>query len=227
MGQYFREPEGAKDQARRWWRLVKERSLSVQDRAEELDRLRNEVGNDKEWRMNIRRTAGRNHQESLLMDPRIEWTVKPEPQGLTQIAKLFQTAGIQTARKLEEAMTQAFETTEDGLSSYWALKELKDFRIVSKEKWQEWNTLVRSRFKEQPHQIEDDQAGKVRLKIKETIDLLREVKRGRKECVEEAASWMPRLKEELEGAVQRSLELTRQHARPRLKAPRRLWILGR
>jgi hypothetical protein len=53
MVQYFREPENLKDLARRWWRLVKERSLSAQDLAEELDRLRKETGNDKEWRTTL------------------------------------------------------------------------------------------------------------------------------------------------------------------------------
>jgi hypothetical protein len=50
--------------------------------------------------------------------------------------------GLQTPRKLEEALTEAFTTTEDGESSYWALKELKKFRVVTKERRQEWNTLV-------------------------------------------------------------------------------------
>jgi hypothetical protein len=47
MKQYFRFPEGMKDLAKRWWKLVKERSLSAQDLAEELDRLRKEAGNEK------------------------------------------------------------------------------------------------------------------------------------------------------------------------------------
>jgi hypothetical protein len=95
MSVYFKYPEGAKDQAKRWWKLVKERSLSAQDLAEEPDRLRKEVDNDKEWRTNIRRTAGRNHQDSLLLDPRMDWVTKPEPKKLTQVGKLFQTAGLQ------------------------------------------------------------------------------------------------------------------------------------
>jgi hypothetical protein len=78
MEQYFRFPEGSKDQAKRWWKLVKERSLSAQDLAEELDRLRKEVGNDKEWRANVTRTAGRNGHESPLMNPGIDWvTTRP------------------------------------------------------------------------------------------------------------------------------------------------------
>jgi hypothetical protein len=56
----------------------------------ELVRLRKEAGNDKEWTANIRRTAGRNQQKSLLMDPRIDWMTKQEPKGLTQVWKLFQ-----------------------------------------------------------------------------------------------------------------------------------------
>jgi hypothetical protein len=124
MKQYLRFREGMKDQAKRWWKLVKERSLSAQDLAEELDRLRKEAGNDKEWRMNVRRTAGRNQQESLLMDPRIDWIAKQAPRQLTRVGKLFQTAGLQAPRRLEEALTEAFMTTQDSRSSFWALREL-------------------------------------------------------------------------------------------------------
>jgi hypothetical protein len=48
--------------------------------------------------------------------------------------KLFQTTRIQVPRKLEDAPTEAFTITEHGSSSYWALKELKEFRMVTKEK---------------------------------------------------------------------------------------------
>jgi hypothetical protein len=128
---------------------VKERSLSVQDLAEELDRLRKESGNDKEWRTSVRRTAGRSRQESFLIDQKMDWVTKQEPRKLTQVGKLLQTTGLQIPRKLEEALTEAFRTTQNGKSSFWALKKLKEFRIVTKEKWQEWNKLVRSRFKEE------------------------------------------------------------------------------
>jgi hypothetical protein len=80
---------------------VKERAPSAQELAEELDRLRKEAGNDKEWRINVRRTAVRNQQKSLLMDPRIEWTVNRDPKKLVQVGKLFQTTGLQAPRSLE------------------------------------------------------------------------------------------------------------------------------
>jgi hypothetical protein len=219
---YFREPEGPKDLAKRWWRLVKESSLSGPDLAEELDRLREEVKNDKEWRTSIRRTAGRNHQESWLLSPNLEWRAKYEPRQLTQIGKVFQTAGIQAPSKLEEALTRAFETTEDGASSYWALQELKGCRLVTKEKWKEWNTLVRSRFKEpEEKQTQEEEPG---LTMKEAIDLCRKAKRHKVDWKEETGRWKAQLDRELKEAFKRTIELKADHERPRLKAPRRLWI---
>jgi hypothetical protein len=79
----------------------------------------------------------------------MDWLTKQGSRKLTQVGKLFQTAGLQVPRKLEEVLTEAFMTTQDGRSCFWALRELKEFRLVRKEKWQEWNKLVRSRFKEE------------------------------------------------------------------------------
>jgi superfamily II DNA helicase RecQ len=95
---------------------------------------------------------------------------------LTQVGKLFQTAGPQAPRKLEEALTEAFTTTQDNRSSFWALKELKEFRLVTKEKWQEWNKLVRSRFKEED--LEEEEKARPVLTMGETIEMLRSVRKG-------------------------------------------------
>jgi hypothetical protein len=183
-----------KDQAKRWLKLVKEKALSAQNLAEELDRPRKEAGNDKEWRMNIRRTAGRNQQESLLMDPRIDWITKQEPRQLTQVGKLFQTAGLQTPRRIEEALREAFTTTQDSKSSFWALKELKEFRLVTKEKWQEWNKSVRSRFKEE--NPKEEEITRPIPTMGETIEMLRAVKNGNTNWRQEVESWGPRLERE-------------------------------
>jgi hypothetical protein len=220
--QYFKYPEGMKDLAKRWWKIVKERSLSTQDLAEELDRLRKEAGNDKEGTTNIRRTAGRNQQESLLMDPRMDWITKQEPRKLTQVGKLFQTAGLQVPRKLKEVLTEAFTTTQDGKSCYWESKELKEFRLVTKEKWQEWNKLVRSRFKEEDLCDEEERTTRLKLTMGETIEMLRSVKKGNTNWRQEVESWIPRLQQENIDAMRESRDLRLQHAKPRLKAPRRL-----
>jgi hypothetical protein len=75
---------------------------------------------------------------------------------------------------LEEALTEAFTTTQDGRSCYWALRELKEFRLVTKEKWQEWNELVRSRFKLEEKEKETWQT----LTMGETIETLRAARNG-------------------------------------------------
>jgi hypothetical protein len=93
------------------------------------------------------------------MDHRIEWITKLDPIKLTRVGKLFQTVGIQVPRKLEEALDETFKTTQDGRSSFKALKDLKQFRMVPKEKWQEWNKLVRSRFKEELEEQELQKEG--------------------------------------------------------------------
>jgi hypothetical protein len=38
-------------------------------------------------------------------------------------------------------MDETFTTTQDGRSSFRALKNLRDFRLVPKEKWKEWNKI--------------------------------------------------------------------------------------
>jgi hypothetical protein len=80
--------------------------------------------------------------------------------------------GLQTPRTVEEALAEVFQTTQDGKSCYWALKELRAFRIVSKEKWQEWSKLVRSRFKEEEGSEEEDTEDLPRLRLKETVRVL-------------------------------------------------------
>jgi hypothetical protein len=158
------------------------------------------------------------------MDPRVDWITKQEPKKLTQMGKLFQTVGIQVPGRLEEAMTEAFNTTKDGRRSYWALKELKEFRPVTKEKWQEWNKLVRSKFKEEDYKEESQDTKPQALTIGETIEMLRSVKRGNTAWRQEAEEWVPRLNQGRMETARKSLDLRLRHARPRLKSPRRLWI---
>jgi hypothetical protein len=77
---------------------------------------------------------------------------------------------------LEEALTEAFTTTQDSKSSFWALKELNELRLVTKEKWQEWNKLARLRFKEEgPNEKEETWP---KLTMGETIEMLRSVRNG-------------------------------------------------
>jgi NTP pyrophosphatase (non-canonical NTP hydrolase) len=128
------------------------------------------------------------------------------------MGKLFQTTGIQVPQKLEEALTEAFATTQDGESSYWALKELKEFRLVTKEQWQEWNKLVRSSFKEQKGS--EDQESMKLLTMGETIEVLRAVKKGNKNWGREVESWGPRLRQGVIEAARKDLDLILQHAKP-------------
>jgi hypothetical protein len=220
MESYFREQEGLKDLAKRWWRLLKERSLSAQDLAEELERLRKLAGHDKEWRINIRRTAGCNHQESWLMDPRIDWEMKQDPRGAIRVGKLFQTVGMQPPRSLEEILARVLETTQDGKESCWALKELRESRLVRKEKWQEWNKLIHSRFKE----TEDEAEEMKEVTRKEMIEVLRKLKNGDSNWSEGTEDWEARMKQGTAEAIIKMKKAGLRYAKPRLKAPGRLWI---
>jgi hypothetical protein len=83
---------------------------------------------------------------------------------------------------------------------------------------------VRSRFKELPSNYEEEQAKKRRLTMGETIDLLRKAKRRKVDWAQETEGWMSRLDEELMETLKKSQDLRLRLTKPRLKAPRRLWI---
>jgi hypothetical protein len=51
--------------------------------------------------------------------------------------------------KLEEVLGETFATSQDGKSCFWALRDLEELRIYPREKWKEWDKLVRSRFREE------------------------------------------------------------------------------
>jgi hypothetical protein len=86
-----------------------------------------------------------------IADRRLDWDVRNEPKKLAQAGELFQTTGIQVPAKLEEALGKAFATSGDARGCLWALRDPKDSRTFQREKWREWDKLVRSRFKEKDH----------------------------------------------------------------------------
>jgi hypothetical protein len=58
----------------------------------------------------------------------------------------------------------------------------------------------------------------------ETIGRLRAAKKGGKEWIKETDGWFERLFMELRDATRKNDDLRLKHAKPRLKAPRGLWI---
>jgi hypothetical protein len=218
LSRYFREPEDLKDQARRWWRLVKERSLGVQDLAEELNRIREESESPKEWINAIRRTAGRNRQESLLSDERLSWRTHKEPSKLVQVGRLCQVTGIQIPKRLETLLGETFATSGEGKSCFWALKDLKESRTFPKVKWKEWDKLVRSRFREEDCQ---EESGTVRAVFKKA-----EMLQVRKAAKEEDEAWRQRVEEripDIKGRMRQEwFKYAQKRQKPRLKKPRRL-----
>jgi hypothetical protein len=163
--------------------MARERSLTEQDLANELDRLRKEVGNSKEWMVPIRRTRGQGKRESPIMDRKISWETKKEPTKLATMGRLFQTVGIQIPKKLEEVLPETLTTSRDGESCFRALRDLPDLRAFSKERWKEWNKLVRERFKEEP--MMEETQGKKSGGMREMITLMKQALRGGEEWRQE------------------------------------------
>jgi hypothetical protein len=60
----------------------------------------------------------------------------------------------------------------------------------------------------------------------ETVETLRSVKKVNTNWRKEVESWEPRLKQGTIEATRKDLDLRLQHAKPILKAPRRLWMEG-
>jgi hypothetical protein len=120
-----------------------------------------------------------------------------------------------------EALTEAFKHTQDGKESFLALRELRETRLVTKEKWREWNAMIRSRFKEE--QLRDDEI-LTKVTKRERIDEMRTFKSGKESWRQTAESWHQRLMWGYREADRAGQKFRLQHARPRLKAPRRLWI---
>jgi hypothetical protein len=219
MRHYFSHPADTKDLAKRWWKLVKEKALPIQDLAEELDRLREEVGNDKEWKTVIRRTSGNGGEQSAISETGLDWGVVRDPLHLARVGKLFQTIGLRTPSKLEDELARAFDASRDGGRSRKALEELKKSRLATKEKWKEWNTMIRSRFKED----QPEEASPVKLTVKELVEVFRRVKEG--------GSWNQEVEDldlkiawECRVASREGTSVRLRQSKPRLKAPRRLWV---
>jgi hypothetical protein len=82
--------------------------------------------------------------------------------------------------------------------------------------------LIRSRFKADSPL--EQREGMHRVNLQEMIDTLRKHKKGSDMWKEKAQSWEIRLEQEPKEAMEERIRLRLQHARPRLKAPRRLWI---
>jgi hypothetical protein len=94
--------------------------------------------------------------------------------------------------------------------------------MIAREKWQEWNKLIRARFKEGPQQRE--QLGTEKVSSKEMIEVISQCKRGDGMWKQKMKTWEARLEQDNREAIHRYIGFRLQRAKPRLRAPRRLWI---
>jgi hypothetical protein len=126
LDRYLRELEDMKDFAKRWWTLVRQRSLPIEDLAGELERMRKTTKNQQELKVAIRSMAGRDHQRSALMDPRLELSLDAHPMAIAKMTGTLRMAGIRMSDSLEKEMNKALQTSTDQGSCMKALKDMKD-----------------------------------------------------------------------------------------------------
>jgi hypothetical protein len=90
MQRYFRELDGVKDYAKRWWTLVRKKELPMKDLAEELERMRKTLKNQRELKIAIRSMAGRKHAK---LEPEPEQKEGRDPEEIVATGEVLRIVG--------------------------------------------------------------------------------------------------------------------------------------